>query len=115
MTFGERLKQARQQKGLSQSELGKRINVHYTQVGRYENKGAKPAGDVLARIANVLEVSSDYLMNGNAETIANDTLQDKELLNHFKQIETLSEQDRNVVKVFLDAFITKKQLQKLAN
>lgn len=44
MSFGERLKKARQDKGFSQSELGKIVDVHYTQIGRYESKGVKPSG-----------------------------------------------------------------------
>jgi transcriptional regulator with XRE-family HTH domain len=74
-------------------------------VGRYEEKGAHPSADVLSKIANVLEVSSDYLMNGTPDDLANSSLSDKELLNQFKIIEKLPEQDRNVVKIFLDAFI----------
>ncbi|PJB15949.1 MAG: transcriptional regulator, partial [Flavobacteriales bacterium CG_4_9_14_3_um_filter_32_8] len=34
MGFGERLKEARIEKGLSQTELGKLAGVHYTQIGR---------------------------------------------------------------------------------
>ncbi len=82
---------------------------------RYENKGAQPSGDVLAKIANALGVSSDYLMNGSTEDIANNTLNDKELLNQFKQIEQMTEKDKSVIKIFLDAFITKKHIQKLAS
>lgn len=114
MSFAERLKRARQDKGLSQSDLAKEVGIHYTQIGRYENKGANPAADILAKLANALEVSSDFLMNGSVENIAKDTLTDKDLLNQFKSIEQMEDADKNVVKVFLDAFITKKQVQKLA-
>lgn len=112
--LGARLKVARTKKGLSQTELAQAVGIHYTQVGRYENKGATPAADVLARIANELNVSTDYLVSGTAEELASGQLSDKELLNQFKQIEQLGDQDRNVVKIFLDAFITKKKVQQLA-
>lgn len=101
-------------KKLSQSDLAKAIGVHHSQVGRYEKKGAIPSADVLARIANTLEVSSDFLMNGTTEEVASGQLSDKELLNQFKQIEQLPDQDRDVVKIFLDAFLTKKKVQQLA-
>jgi len=112
--LGTRLKTARSKKGLSQTELAQAIGVHYTQIGRYEKKGAIPSAEVLARIANALEVSSDFLMNGTAEELASGQLSDKELLNQFKQIEQLPDQDRDVVKIFLDAFLTKKKVQQLA-
>lgn len=115
MNFAERLKKVRQEKGLSQSDLAKSAGIHYTQIGRYENKGARPAADILAKIATALGVSSDYLMNGTAEDVANDTLTDKDLLKQFKTIEQMDDVDKGVVKVLLDAFITKKQIQKLAH
>jgi hypothetical protein len=68
----------------------------------------------LGKLANALEVTSDYLMNGTSDNQANNSLTDKELLNQFKIIEKLPEQDKSVVKIFLDAFITKGKLKQLA-
>lgn len=114
MSFGERLKKARLEKGLSKSELAKEIGVHYSQIGRYEEKGAQPSGEVLGKLANILETTADYLMSGSTDDLASGTLTDKELLNQFKAIEQLSDEQKNVVKVFLDAFITKTKLKQLA-
>jgi transcriptional regulator with XRE-family HTH domain len=114
MSFAIRLKKARVDKGLSQTELASLVGIHYTQIGRYENKGSQPSADVLAKLANALEISSDFLMNGTSDDLAGNTLTDKELLNQFKIIEKLPEKDRSVVKVFLDAFITKGKLKQLA-
>ncbi len=114
MDFAKRLKKARLEKSLSKSDLGKLVGVHYSQIGRYENKGATPAADVLSKIANILEVSADFLMNGTKDNLSDSTLSDKALLNQFKTIEALPEKEKNVVRIFLDAFITKKQIQKLA-
>jgi len=115
MGFAERLKKTRMEKGFSKGELAAEIGVHYSQIGRYENKGAQPSADVLSKIANVLGISTDFLMNGLPDDLANSSLSDKTLLNQFKTIEKLPEQEKNVVKIFLDAFITKKQIQQLAS
>ncbi len=114
MSFSERLKKARLEKGYSKSDLAKEINVHYSQIGRYEEKGAQPSGDILAKLANALEVTSDYLMNGTTDDLANSSLTDKELLNQFKMIEKMTEEKKSVVKIFLDAFITKYKIKQLA-
>jgi len=53
-------------------------------------------------------------MYGTSDNQANNSLTDKELLNQFKVIEKLPEQDKSVVKIFLDAFITKGKLKQLA-
>jgi hypothetical protein len=44
---------------------------------------------------------------GTADDLAESSLTDKELRNQFKTIEKLPKADKNVVKVSLDAFITK--------
>jgi transcriptional regulator with XRE-family HTH domain len=112
MSFGQRLKKTRQDKGLSQSELGKMVDVHYTQIGRYESKGAKPAGDVFSRIANVLGVTSDYLMSGSSQEQAQNTLKDRELLNQFQRVEELPNDKKNIVKELLESFLLRCELQK---
>jgi len=61
MSFAARLKKARVDRGLSQTELAGMVGIHYTQVGRYENKGAQPSAEVLA---NALGVLLDFLTNG---------------------------------------------------
>lgn len=113
MGFAERLKKARKDRGLSQTELAKLVGIHYTQIGRYEKKGAQPSAEVLSKLSNALGVSSDYLTNGTSDDLAESSLTDKELLNQFKAIEKMGDEDKGVVKVFLDAFITKKKLKKL--
>ena len=90
------------------------MGIHYTQIGRYETKGAQPSADVLSKIANALEVSSDFLTNGTADDLADSSLTDKELLNQFKVIEKMTSEKKAVVKIFLDAFITKDKIKQLA-
>lgn len=114
MSFAQRLKKARIDKALSQTELGNLAGIHYTQIGRYENKGAQPSAEVLSKLANALGVSSDYLTNGSTDELAENTLNDKELLNQFKAIEKMAENDRGVIKTLIDAFITKRKIQQLA-
>ena len=63
--------------------------MHYTQIGRYESKGVKPSGEVLAKIANALGVTSDYLMSGSSQDQAEAALTDRELLNQFQKVEQL--------------------------
>lgn len=61
--------------------------MHYPLIGRYEEKGALPSADVLGKLANALEVTSDYLMIGTSDNQAINSLTDKELVNQFKIIE----------------------------
>ena len=111
MTFGERLKEARLKKGLSQSDLSKMVGIHYTQIGRYENKGAQPSADILSKMAHTLSVSSDYLIGGTTDEQAMGILKDLDLLKQFKKVEQLPNEKKNIVKELLDAFLLKCDIQ----
>jgi transcriptional regulator with XRE-family HTH domain len=110
--FATRLKQLRLQKGLSQSDLGKITNTHYTQIGRYELGKAKPSSETLKLLADALDVSSDYLYDGVEEDAAVANFQDRDFLRMFEEAEKLPENDKTLIKEFLDAFLMKRRLQK---
>lgn len=111
--LGKRIKQLRKEKGLSQADLGKKVGLSYAQIGRYETKGMQPSAEVLKKIANVLGASPDYLLNGSAEEKATNHLSDKELIQQFKEVEQMTNEDKTFVKRFLDAFITKIKLDQI--
>jgi len=112
--FAQRLRSLRKQKNLSQTELGKLAGLHYTHIGRFERGASRPSGDTLKRLADTLDVSSDYLLEGSTEEAAKAKFEDRELLRQFQEVEHLPEEDKTVVKKLLDAFLTKKHLQSLA-
>ncbi|MGM3161066.1 helix-turn-helix domain-containing protein [Dickeya undicola] len=112
--FAQRLRDLRRQKGLSQSELGKLADLHYTHIGRFERGTSRPGGDTLKRLADALDVTGDYLLEGATDEAAKARFEDRELLRQFQEVEQLPDEDKEVIKKLLDAFLTKKQLQALA-
>ncbi len=111
MEFKDRLKQLRKAKKLSQNELATAIGVHVTNISRYERGENKPATDVLAKLANQLNTTTDYLMNGSTEEAAISNLTDKELLSLFKQVSNLSNERQKVIKELIEAFVFKADIQ----
>ena len=111
--FPERLKQLRKQKNLSQTELAEAVGVHYNHIGRYERGSSRPSADALQRIATALSVSADYLMEGSTQQAAKASFSDRDLLRMFQEAEQLNNEDKDVIKKFLDAFLTKRQLQRM--
>lgn len=110
MTVGERIKHLRKEQQLTQQQLADIVGITYIQIGRYETGKSNASSETLQKIATALNSTTDFLMNGgNAEQ-----LNDKELLQQFKEIENLPANDKNVIKTLIDAFITKKKVQKLA-
>lgn len=115
MAIGERIKQLRAVAGLTQTELAEKVGLTYVQVGRYETGKSKPSSEVLQKLAVALETSTDFLMNGDQSEAISAQFTDKDLLKQFKAVQLLSPEDKNVVKTLIDALITKRQLQSLAN
>jgi transcriptional regulator with XRE-family HTH domain len=58
----------RQQRGLTQAELGKLVDVSQRVVAYYEADGAQPPGALLADLARALKVSADELLGLKAVT-----------------------------------------------
>jgi len=111
--LGTRIVSLRKEKGFSQTELAHKVGVSYAQVGRYETKGAQPAADILKKIADALDTTSDFLMNGSKNDKALATLNDNELLQQFKEVDQMNKDDKETVKKLIDAFITKAKIKQL--
>ena len=109
--LAERLKSGRKNKNLSQQALAKLANVHYTNIGKYEREEANPSSSVLNKIAQALELSPDYLINGTINEKAENSISDDELLMQFKKVEKLPHNKKQLVKEFLDAFLFKTNIQ----
>jgi len=103
--FARRLRELRHKRGLSQTDLGKKVGVHYTHIGRYEAGRASPAADTLKALADALGSTTDYLMDGATTELASARLTDRELLAQFQDVERLPEEDKIIVKRLLDAFL----------
>ena len=62
MKFPARLKALRLQHGMTQEQLGKKINVTKVSISGYENGTRSPDIETLQKIAEVFGVSTDYLL-----------------------------------------------------
>lgn len=59
---GDRLRQMREHRGLSQEDLARQVNSAAGQIYKYENGRADPSPDILARLAVELQITADYLL-----------------------------------------------------
>jgi len=84
--------------------------IHPNHVGKYEANKTVPSADKLRKIAEVLEVSSDYLLFDDAPRNERIKFTDPELLERFMSIDKMDEKDRDTIKNILDAMILKNQV-----
>lgn len=67
MTFGEKLKKCRKSHGITQTELGKELNLTESTISLYESNKRFPDQKTLLKISKRLDISIDYLLgNHNA-------------------------------------------------
>ena len=62
MLLGDRLKKLRGEKGISQLELAKVLNISNVMLSRYEKNKRSPDYETLSKLADYYEVSTDYLL-----------------------------------------------------
>lgn len=69
-TFAERIKAMREKHNLTTTDLAKKLNISKTRVSMWETSGTVPRQDVLFKLCELFDVSSDYLL-GNDKTDGN--------------------------------------------
>ena len=60
--FPARLRTAREKRGLSQGELSNRAGLQPSAISHFETGTRKPSFDNLRRLADALDVTTDYLL-----------------------------------------------------
>ncbi|MEQ9168885.1 MAG: helix-turn-helix transcriptional regulator [Fulvivirga sp.] len=110
--FGDNLKEVRTSKSISQGQLAEMMGIHPTHISRYERNQTSPSIDVLKKLADLLEVSTDALVYGSQNEKAKSKIEDAELLNLFTKAQGLDNKDREAIKAMLKAFIFQKDMQK---
>ena len=89
MLYSERIKKLRQEKGMSQQELGDMIGVTKVSVCGYENGTRTPSLESFDILANVLQTSTDYLLGRDDKRELNNECQkmnndDYNIINEFR-------------------------------
>lgn len=113
MSFGERLTVARKRRDLTQDQLGAAIGTTRVMIGKYERDLTVPSIDVASKMADVLNVSLDYLVrNINPESEAGPKLSPV-LVQKLEHLESLSSKDQEYLMAVIDAFIAKSKLESI--
>ena len=66
-TFGERLRQARKRKGLSQMDVFDAIGLSNKSLSRYEKGDTAPSPETIKRLARLYDVSAEYILGLSSE------------------------------------------------
>ena len=67
MSIGDRIKEAREHKNLSRSELAEKANVTMSAISNYENSISSPKEAVLLKLMDILDIDANFLFQDMVE------------------------------------------------
>lgn len=107
--FSERLKSLRKEQGISQKELASILFVSQQSIAKWETDRATPNPEMISKIAQYFNVSSDYLLglSSNKEGLASQITDDDIKFALFGGEKGISDEAYEDVKRFV-AFIKEK-------
>ena len=106
MEFSERLKSLRKQAGFTQVDVASKLGISQQAYASWERGVKKPTQDNLVKIAQILNVSVDYLVGNSEERI--DELDNIELLFRMNS-KGLTEEEKVVFKRELIEFMEERK------
>ena len=106
MEFSERLKDLRKQAGLTQVDVAEKLGISQPAYASWERGVKKPTQENLVKIAQILNVSVDYLV-GNSEE-KTDELDNIELLFRMNS-KGLTEEEKEIFKRELIEFMEERK------
>jgi transcriptional regulator with XRE-family HTH domain len=109
-SFGKRLRECREAKGLSQQDLAKLLDTSYTVIGKYERDEMKPSIDVANKLAKLVDTTVGYLLGESKNMNA---LKDPAMLKRLNDINSFTEKEREHILYTLDALIKNAKLNSI--
>ena len=108
MEFSERLRELRKKENFTQVEVAEKLGISQPAYASWERGVKKPTQENLVKIAQVLNVSIDYLVGNSDEENTNKELVDIEILFR-KNLEGLTDAEKTVFRQELVAFMEERK------
>ena len=108
MEFSERLKNLRKQAHLTQTEVAEKLGISQQAYASWERGIKKPTQDNLVKIAQILNVSIDYLIGNSDESVKADELENVELIFRMNS-KGLTDEEKEIFKKELIEFMEERK------
>jgi transcriptional regulator with XRE-family HTH domain len=113
LPLGQRVKQLRAEHGWSQADLAAKIGTDAGQISRYENGRMSPSAEAVVRLAEILDVSTDYLLIDQSPRRPLHAPENA-LGEHINTLAELSPDELSVIRSVIDGLVAKSRLRTLA-
>ena len=106
LSIGENLKKLRKEKGLSYRKLAREVDISHTNLVVYESNQTMPSLENAIKLCKFFNVPLEYLLMGEKSDFQ---YHDLELVQLFKEVDGMNEEDRSMVKGFIRKLIKNRQ------
>jgi transcriptional regulator with XRE-family HTH domain len=103
-TIGQRVRQVRKKRGLSQTEVADTLGVHQSLVSEYEIGTVRIPATVLAAFAQILKTPLDELV-GLKALKENGTFKDRRFIRRLERIEKLPKRAKQALLNMIDTYL----------
>lgn|SRR5690554_658426 len=100
LKIGDKITQLRKSKNWSQTDLAKAIEASREAIGKYERNEVVPSVEVAKKIADIFDVTLDYLVNDKTKPSF-----DKQTVQRLMDIDTLKDADKGHLFALIDAYL----------
>ena len=109
MSIGDRIKEAREHKNLSRSELAEKANVTMSAISNYENSISSPKEPVLLKLMDILDIDANFLFQDMVEKKPSVYLTPSEstMIDKYRKLDTIS---KELIDIVID-----KELERINN
>lgn len=98
MSIGDRIKEAREHKNLSRSELAEKANVTMSAISNYENSISSPKEPVLLKLMDILDIDANFLFQDMVEKKPSVlTPSESTMIDKYRKLDTLSKELVDIV------------------
>jgi transcriptional regulator with XRE-family HTH domain len=70
--MGQRLKEAREKAGLTQTKLAELLDINPAEISQYESDKRTPRWDKFNKILDILDITADYLLGREISVVSDD-------------------------------------------
>jgi transcriptional regulator with XRE-family HTH domain len=110
LNFPQHLAALRKERGLTQSALAEMVQMHISQIRRYEGGQSQPTLDVIRKLALALSVSADMLLFEK-----NERGPDDDLKLQFEAVSRFDPEEKQVIRSLLEGMILKHEARRWAS
>ncbi len=106
ISFGDNLKRARLEKGLTQEQLGQLVGLSRRMIIHYEKHATHPSTDKIAALAQALGIKIEVLIKGTS-SLKNSASVDPKFARKLEKAKTLPDDDQKLLATMIDGMLKK--------